>query len=76
GIEGATTTNAGADIVAFANSKSGLYAGFSLEGAVFIRRRDLNEAFYGTGATPDSILAGRQSNPVADPLIQALAAHK
>ena len=76
GIEGAVTTNAGADIVAFANSKSGLYAGFSLEGAVFIRRRDLNEAFYGVGATPDSILAGRQLNPVADPLIQALAAHK
>ena len=43
---------------------------------MFIRRRDLNEAFYGTGATPDSILAGRQSNPAADPLIQALAAKK
>ena len=76
GIEGAVTTNAGADIIAFANSKSGLYAGFSLEGAVFIRRRDLNEAFYGTGATPDSILAGRHTNPAAQPLIQALAAHK
>jgi lipid-binding SYLF domain-containing protein len=76
GIEGAVTTNAGADIVAFANSKSGLYAGFSLEGAVFIRRRDLNEAFYGAGATPDSILAGGPSNPAADPLIQALAAYK
>lgn len=76
GIEGAVTTNAGADIIAFANSKSGLYAGFSLEGAVFIRRRDLNEAFYGPGATPNSILAGGPSNPVADPLIQALGAPK
>ena len=76
GIEGATTTNASADIVAFANSKSGLYAGFSLEGAVFIRRRDLNEAFYGPGATPQSILAGGPSNPASEPLIQALAAAK
>jgi lipid-binding SYLF domain-containing protein len=76
GIEGAVTTNAGADIVAFANSKSGLYAGFSLEGAVFIRRRDLNEAYYGAGATPESILAGTQSNPASQPLIQALGAPK
>ncbi|PIW28651.1 MAG: hypothetical protein COW30_06975 [Rhodospirillales bacterium CG15_BIG_FIL_POST_REV_8_21_14_020_66_15] len=76
GIKGATTTNAGADIIAFANSKSGLYAGFSLEGAVFFRRRDLNEAFYGPGATPESILAGGRSNPAAEPLIQALAAQK
>tara|TARA_B100000427_G_scaffold323289_1_gene326494 strand:- start:75 stop:764 length:690 start_codon:yes stop_codon:yes gene_type:complete len=76
GIEGAVTTNAGADIIAFANSKSGLFAGVSLEGAVFIRRRDLNEAFYGAGATPESILAGKQSNPAAAPLIDALAAAK
>ncbi|HAD86185.1 MAG TPA: hypothetical protein DCG48_02385 [Rhodospirillaceae bacterium] len=76
GIEGATTTNIGADILAFANSKSGLYAGASFEGAVFIRRRDLNEAFYGAGATPDAILAGNFSNPAAQPLIQALAAAK
>ena len=49
GISGATTTNAGADIAAFANSKSGLFAGLSFEGSVFIRRNDLNDAFYGKG---------------------------
>ena len=74
GIGGATTSNAGADIAAFANSKSGLFAGIQLEGAVFIRRRDLNEAFYGKGATPEAILAGKLTNPDAAPLIKALTA--
>lgn len=75
-MKGATTANADADIWAFANSKSGLFGGMSLEGSVFIRRRDLNEAFYGPGATPEAILQGAHRNPVADPLIQALAAYK
>ncbi len=76
GMEGATTANMGADVWAFANSKSGLFAGASLEGAVFIRRRDLNEAFYGSGATPEGILAGTHRNPAAQPLIDVIARYK
>jgi len=73
GIEGATTSNLGADILAFAVSKGGLYGGLSLEGAVFIRRRDLNEAVYGAGATPEGILAGQAATADAEPLKRALA---
>ena len=41
---------------AFTNSKIGIFAGASLEGAVIARRRDLNEALYGKGAIPDEII--------------------
>ncbi|MEK9672177.1 MAG: lipid-binding SYLF domain-containing protein [Rhodospirillaceae bacterium] len=71
-MEGATTSNMGADIFAFANSKSGLFGGASLEGAVFVRRRDLNEAYYGPSATPDAILQGQFNNPEASALIRVL----
>lgn len=73
GIEGSTTSNMGADIIAFANSRAGLYGGLSLEGAVFIRRRDLNEAVYGAGTTPEAILAGQATTADAEPLKRALA---
>jgi len=72
GMEGATTTNVGADVVAFSYS-AGLYAGGSIEGSVLARRNDYNEAFYGPGATPESILFGQvAANPKADNLRQAL----
>jgi lipid-binding SYLF domain-containing protein len=73
GLEASTTTNLGADIVAFATSNVGAYLGASLEGAVLAKRRDLNEAFYGEGATPETILSGRLKNPEADKLRQVLA---
>lgn len=74
GMEGAVTTNLGADVVVFSYA-AGLYAGGSLEGSVLARRNDYNEAYYGPGATPDAILFGQTfSNPQADPLRQALAA--
>ncbi len=73
GMEASVTTNLGADIVAFANSNVGAYLGATLEGAVLAKRRDLNEAFYGEGATPDTILAGGLKNPKADQLRQVLA---
>jgi len=73
GLEASVTTNLGADIVAFASSNIGAYLGASLEGAVLATRRDLNEAFYGKGATPETILAGGFTNPEADPLRQVLA---
>lgn len=75
GMEAATTTNMGADVLAFANAVLGAYGGASFEGAVLARRNDLNEAFYGVGAQPKTILFQRTySNAKADALRAALAA--
>ncbi len=73
GMQGSTTTNMGADIIGFAHG-SGLYAGFSLEGAVLARRNDLNQAYYGEpGATPKRIaLENKFVNAQADPLRESL----
>jgi lipid-binding SYLF domain-containing protein len=72
GMEGAITTNLGADIVVFAQS-AGLYGGVSVEGAGLIRRKDLNEVHYGAGATPEGIiLEGAYANPKADGLRESL----
>jgi lipid-binding SYLF domain-containing protein len=72
GMEGATTTNMRADVVVFSSS-AGLYAGGSFEGSVLARRNDMNEAYYGPGATPDTILFGQNfSNPQSDALRQAV----
>lgn len=73
GVEISTTTNIGVDILAFANSKIGLFGGAALEGAVLVRRVDLNEAYYGQGTTPRGILyQGQGQNPQADRLRAAL----
>jgi len=72
GMEASTTTNLGADILAFANSNVGAYLGASLEGAVLATRHDLNRAYYGQEATPDTILSGQSKNPDADPLKRTL----
>ena len=73
GAEVSTTTNIGVDVLAFANSKIGLFGGAALEGAVLARRVDLNEAYYGKGATPRGILyEGQYQNPQADGLRAAL----
>jgi len=73
GMEGAVTTNLGADVVVFSYA-AGLYAGGSIEGSVLARRKDYNEAYYGPGATPDAILFGQAlGNPGADALRQVLA---
>jgi lipid-binding SYLF domain-containing protein len=69
GMEAATTTNVGPDVLVFARSRLGLFAGVSLEGAGLVRRADLNEAAYGAGATPQAIvLEGRYAYPAADRL--------
>ena len=74
GMEASTTTNLRLDVLAFTNAKVGAFAGASLEGAVLARRRDLNEAFYDRGATPEAIvIEGRHRNAKADPLRSALA---
>ncbi len=56
GAEASTTTNLGVDVLAFANSKVGAFAGASVEGAVMARRQDINEAIYGAGKTPKAIV--------------------
>ncbi len=74
GMEASTTTNLRFDVLAFTNAKVGAFAGVSLEGAVLARRRDMNEAFYGLGATPEAIvIQGRHKNAKADPLRSVLA---
>jgi len=74
GLSGATTTAAGADIVAFARTE-GLFAGGSLEGSLIVKRDDWNADFYGQGLGPrDIVLGNKYSNPKADALRQALQA--
>ena len=74
GLEASTTTNLGADVLAFANAVVGAFGGVALEGAVLVRRKDLNEAYYGAGATPQAIIIDRSlENPAADALRAALA---
>jgi lipid-binding SYLF domain-containing protein len=73
GLEGASTTAAGADIVAFANS-AGLFAGVSLEGSYLDPDSDWNALYYGQGATTRAIvLERRYANPGAEPIRQYLA---
>ena len=72
GAEAATTSNLGADIVAFAAPNVGVYMGGSFEGSVLVTRRDINEAVYGAGATPNAVIAGKLKTSIADPLKDAL----
>ena len=74
GVEASTTTNIGADVMAFSQG-IGVFAGGSLEAAALIKRNDLNEAFYGQMVTPgDIVLQGRVQNPAADGLRAVLDA--
>ena len=73
GAEAATTSNLGADIIAFAAPNIGAFMGGSLEGSVLITRRDLNEAVYGVGATPQGIIAGKWKSGIAISLKDALS---
>ena len=68
GIQGATTTAAGADIVSYARSR-GLFAGVALEGSVLNFLEDDNRAYYGRDVTPRGLLLQMQAhNPGSDPL--------
>jgi lipid-binding SYLF domain-containing protein len=51
----ATTTNGGADVIAWAKSK-GAYAGITLEGSVIKPRQEWNTAYYGRPMTPSQVL--------------------
>lgn len=72
GAQGATTTNLGADLVAF-SAQQGIFGGAAVQGGVITPRQDWNTAYYGPGATPAAITAGQFHNPGARELIRALA---
>lgn len=73
GIEAATTTNLGADILSYSKSK-GLAAGVSVEGAVITARHSRNQNYYGRSAHPRDILYGNAvSGPGTGSLLQALS---
>lgn len=68
GVEASTTTNVGADILAF-SSGFGMFAGLSAEGAVMIKRNDFNNAYYGVEVGPEQIIINNEvQNPHADKL--------
>lgn len=72
GIEGATTTAVGADIVGFTRSR-GLYAGISLSGSVLATRSEWNRAYYGKEAAAQQIVISMEANsPGAAPLREVL----
>ncbi len=68
GVQGATTTNLNADIVAFERPR-GFFAGFSVEGSVMSADNEGNQVYYNQPVgTVDIVMAMRVSNPAADPL--------
>ncbi len=74
GVEAATTANLDADVLAFTHAIVGAYGGVSFEGSALVRRKDLNEAYYGDGAVPRAIVrGGNLTNDKAAPLSAALA---
>ena len=72
GIAGATTSAAGADIVAIARAR-GLFAGLALEGSLLTARSGWNRAYYNQETEPRQIVLAMQvNNPGADPLRSVL----
>jgi lipid-binding SYLF domain-containing protein len=68
GVEGATTTNLNADIVAFARTR-GLFAGVSLQGSVMSSDSTGDALYYGQPVGPvEIVMAMRVNNQAADPL--------
>ncbi|MBW4022511.1 MAG: lipid-binding SYLF domain-containing protein [Proteobacteria bacterium] len=72
-VEGATTTNAGPDIVVWASS-SGAYAGISLAGTLVEPQTHADAKFYGRAYTSrEIVMQGRGHNPAAAPLVHAVS---
>jgi len=68
----AATANLSADVVSYSRAK-GLYAGFSVSGAVVATREGLNQAYYGRDLSPSAILISREAtNPHAARLIETV----
>jgi len=73
GVEGATTADLGADIVAFAQSR-GLFVGISLQGSVMGSRSEWNQAYYGRDyGTRQIIVDMAARNQGAEPLREVLS---
>lgn len=71
-VQGATTANVGADIIAWASS-SGAFAGLSLDGSVIAPQNDANASYYGRAVSASDIVRHHAaSNPAASGLRQAL----
>ena len=71
-VEGATTANAGADIIVWASS-SGAYAGISLDGTVVQPRPQSDASFYGRALTSSDIVVRDEAHsPAAAPLVRQL----
>ncbi|MCB8874744.1 lipid-binding SYLF domain-containing protein [Acidisoma silvae] len=71
-VAGATTTNAGPDIVVWASS-SGAYAGISLDGTLVQPQSDADLTYYGRPLTSREIVLGRMGhNPGALPLVHSI----
>jgi lipid-binding SYLF domain-containing protein len=74
GVGASTTSNLGADILAYSLSGIGLYGGLSLEGTVLAPRESWNASYYGQNVSSRAIvLDNAVSNPQADRLREILA---
>ena len=72
GVQGATTTNLNADIVAFERPR-GFFAGFSIEGSIMSADSGGNQVYYNQPVgTVDIVMAMRVNNPASDPLRSVL----
>ena len=72
GVQGSTTAAAGADIVAFAQSR-GIFGGISLEGSIMSLHSDWNRRYYGQPFSSRQIVMQMLgANPGADPLREVL----
>jgi lipid-binding SYLF domain-containing protein len=68
GVQGSTTTNLNADIVAFERPR-GFFAGFSIEGSVMSADTYGDQLYYNQPVgSIDIVMAMRVTNPAADPL--------
>ena len=73
-VQGATTANAGADIIVWASS-SGAYAGITLDGSLIEPKGEADASYYGKSVTTgDIVLRNTVSNPSAASLRRALGA--
>ena len=69
---GAASTKGVAGVFAYSKTK-GLFAGVSLEGSVFVERKDANAKLYGNRVTAKSLLEGAVPVPAeAEPLMRVL----
>ncbi len=72
GLQGGTTPNVGADLIAF-SLQQGAFAGVAIKGGVVEPRKEFNEAYYGPGATPERIVRAGYNRPEDRPLKMALS---